>query len=253
MFDNVYLVDDELQLADDSAIAATENDLGVTLPRGYHAFLTTLGHGTYCDQVYVFPPDAIKQRTAELRKTLRDYFFWDRGVNVLAKSQVERSILIARSLDGDELIYCPNSEHGVYVLPRHDDTIYWLSPEFDDPIGWHTNSGSPMPEQPFRYFEPTQGRACIELFTARTDHKMATVASAINASLEDGAPTRSINKEHYQLHFHKAVASRVQLTAAGDSRIGIRIDYNPKHEHSVAACVAQLESEGFYETGRHIT
>ena len=59
MFEDVYLVDDELQIIDDAAIVAAEEQLGMTLPRGYHAYPTVLGRGTYCDQIYVFPPDKI--------------------------------------------------------------------------------------------------------------------------------------------------------------------------------------------------
>jgi hypothetical protein len=254
MFEDVYLVDTQLSLINPTAILDAENKLSVTLPRGYHSFLTTLGHGTFCDQVYVFLPSEIEEKTMELRKTLRDYFFWDRGINVLGKSQIEQSLLIARSLDGDELIYHPDSEHGVYVLPRHDDNIYWLSPDFDDPVEWHADSGSPMPEPPFRYFEPAQARTWIELFTTRTDHQMADVATAINESLISDSEMRSIIEDSYQLHFHQAVGSRVQLsTSYGDDRIRIRIDYNPKHEKAIAACIVQLESDGFYQTGRHAT
>ncbi len=71
--------------------------------------------------------------------------------------------------------------------------------------------------------------------------------------LAGDAETRSIIEDNYELHFHKAVGSRVQLTAAFDGRIGIRIDYNPSHEHLIVACVSQLESEGFHGTGRHAT
>ncbi len=39
MFDDVYLVDDELQLIADAAIVAAEDKLGMKLPIGYHAFL----------------------------------------------------------------------------------------------------------------------------------------------------------------------------------------------------------------------
>lgn len=253
MFEDVYLVDDELQIIDDAAIVAAEEQLGMTLPRGYHAYLTVLGRGTYCDQIYVFPPDKIELETVELRETLRDYFFWDGGIDILPKSLIEQSLLIARSLDGDALIYHPESTYGVYVLPRDDDTIYWLTPEFEDPLAWHSDSGSPMPQPSFRYFEPSRGRCCIELFTARYDHDIKTVANRITAALAGDAETRSIIEDDYELHFHKAVGSRVQLTAAFDGRIGIRIDYNPSHEHAIVACVTQLESDGFYETGRHAT
>ena len=253
MFEDVYLVDNELTLMDDAAITAAENELGITLPRGYRAILTTLGHGTYCDQVYVFLPDKIEQETAAFRDTLSEYFLWDRGTNVLPKSQIAQSLLIARSLDGDELIYHPDSEHGVYVLPRHDDTIYWLSSDFEDPMDWHADTGSPMTKPPFPYFEPAGGRACVELFTARTDQQIADVAIAIRDVLARDLETRSIKEETYELHFHKEVGSRVQLTSAYDGRIGVRIDYNPKYEPILEDCIARLESQGFYEVDRHTT
>lgn len=66
-------------------------------------------------------------------------------------------------------------------------------------------------------FEPAAGRSCIELFTARTDHEIADIASLITRSLAGDTETRSIMEDNFELHFHKAVRSRVQLTAAGDS------------------------------------
>lgn len=250
MFDDVYLVDDELQLVDDAEIWAVEKKLGITLPRGYHAFLTTLGLGTYCDWIDVFPPNEIEQRSAELSTILTDYSNWDRGAHLLSRSQIKRSLHIARSMDGDELIFNPETTHHCYVLPRHDDTIYWLSPEFDDPTDWHAEFGSAMLESAFRYFEPTVGRAYVGLFTARTDLQFADVAERIRAALAGSDETRSIIEESYQIHFHKATCSRVQITDDGSrARKGIRISFNPKHEQAVAKCVALLECDGFYVVG----
>ena len=133
MIDHVYLVDDDLRLIDDAAIVTLERKLDLVLPKGYHHFMTTLGIGTYCDQIFVFPPDAIEKHTAVFRKNLCEHFFWDPGLDVLPRTQIEQSLHIAISLDGDQLIYHPASEHGVYVLPRHDDTIYWLPHDFAEP------------------------------------------------------------------------------------------------------------------------
>ncbi len=106
-----------------------------------------------------------------------------------------------------------------------------------------------MPLPSFQYFEPAVGRSCIELFTARTDDMIADVADVITGALASHSGTRSIIEDTYQLHFHKAVSSRVQLTAAGNGRIGIRIDYNPKNEQTIVACVARLATDGSTKLG----
>ena len=41
---------------------------------------------------------------------------------------------------------------------------------------------------------------CIELFTARYDHDIKTVANKITATLAGDAKTRSIIEDYYELH-----------------------------------------------------
>lgn len=124
MFQNVYLVDDALSLIDIEAIKALEDRLGIPFPDGYRQFLTTLGEGTYCDQLYLLLPGAIERETTCLRKLVSEHFFWERGKAVLTMAEIAVSFNIGRSIDGDEIIYNPNTAHRIYVLPRHDDTIY---------------------------------------------------------------------------------------------------------------------------------
>ena len=82
---------------------------------------------------------------------------------------------------------------------------------------------------------------------------MADIALAVNQALQSDNEFREIVESNCQLLFLKAIGGRVQLTSAADGRIGIRIDYSPKQEASVSSCVFELQSHGFYETGRHAT
>lgn len=72
MYEDVYLVDDNLSLVTLTALNAIEDTLGLTLPSGYKALLTTLGEGTYCFFVRTVSPTEIVARTEELRSNVED-------------------------------------------------------------------------------------------------------------------------------------------------------------------------------------
>ena len=247
----IYLVDDHLTPVPHDAVTALEDRLGITLPQGYRQMVTTLGPGTYCDDIWMFMPDEVEAKTDQLRQSLREYYFWDVGAPILNRAQAEASIRLGYGYNGDEIIFNPDTEHSVYILPRHDETIYWQSPGFDDPIGWHSTSGKARDLPPFRYFEPNIGRAHVALFTARKDHRRSDVAALITKCLGQGQEIRRIAEESSDLVLLKAVGGHAQLTSSwNDSRIGIRISYHQSHQATVQNCVESLIARNFYLTER---
>ena len=250
MFDDVYLVDDQLSLIEPAAIDELETRIGLPVPTGYRQLLTVLGVGTYCDLVTAFRPHDVIEQTESAQERWNAYFFWERGANILTKGQILNSTIIASTIDGDEMILCPESLDYIYVLPRHDDTIYRLDSSFSDPLDWRSDNGPVVTPPPFRYFEPWGDREHIELFTAKTHHKIDDVLNMASDLLAAKGETKRISEPNCDLLFVKAVAGRLQFTTGGDPRIGIRIDYNRTYSAAIENCVAELESRDFYVTGR---
>lgn len=249
MFEDVYLVDDELSLASHEAVTSLEDRLGFALPAGYREFVTRFGNGAYCNQLYVLMPEEVEECTRNLERSLSEFFFWDKATHILSRSQVAKSIQLGHSLDGDEVIFNPDTEYGLYVLPSHDDTIYWMPQLFRDPLDWRAEWGNPLSGFEFRYFEPEHGREHASLLTTRTDLQESQIASAINTSLSPGEEVRQLVGDFFRVLFHRPVGSRVQITWSLDRRIGINIGYNPKSKATVNGCIRELESIGFYRVG----
>jgi hypothetical protein len=51
LFDDVYLVSKKLVTIPEQEITLLEQQLGVVLPPDYHAYMTRLGRGAYCDTI----------------------------------------------------------------------------------------------------------------------------------------------------------------------------------------------------------
>src|SRR4051812_24044802 len=95
----------------DSATAADverlEKKLGVKLPAGYREFMTTLGDGLLSDYVRVYPPKQISKELKEWRKRIKQYWFWDELPVLLKKDRAIESIVIADTIEGDEVVFHP--------------------------------------------------------------------------------------------------------------------------------------------------
>lgn len=247
MYEDVYLVDDNLSLVTLTALNAIEDTLGLTLPSGYKALLTTLGEGTYCFFVRTVSPTEIVARTEELRAMLKTRNFWKRGNSVLSERDMASAIVIADSIDSDFFIYSPSTDHGVYVLPRHDDTIYWVSPDFRRPLEWHSEEGLRRSEPSFRFFEPGGERDAIELFTAKESFEVRSLVSSAVMQLSGGKETRVQFDRNVALLFVKALGARIHFQQApGDRRVGITIVLNPKHRLDINDYLDDLVSNGFF-------
>jgi hypothetical protein len=104
----VKVVGGPLVLATDAGVDALEAKLGGTFPEGYRAYVTTLGEGVLGGTfVRVYPPWRIARELAPWRKRLKKYWFWDRGSAVLTKQRAVQSVIVADTLNGDELLFHP--------------------------------------------------------------------------------------------------------------------------------------------------
>ncbi|MEO0563595.1 MAG: SMI1/KNR4 family protein [Chloroflexota bacterium] len=133
------------------AIAEVEDELGMALPSGYTDLIQAYGIGRYCN---VFEINSLYEiyRDFMLKPTSwRDYY--DTGgydneeiaasKQIISPEALQESIAIAHSIDGDMVIYNPQTPHQIYVLPRHNYVVLKLSASMDDLHLWDADTPRP--------------------------------------------------------------------------------------------------------------
>ena len=157
-FNRIKIIGSSCVLASDSEVKEAEAKLGVTFPIEYHEYITTLGEGNLGCLVQVHPPWRIIAELDRWRDRIRQYWFWDEGAHVLTDEQAEESIVIANTLNGDELIFHPSQPERILVLPRNHDTIFEAGIGLFEAIAWVCGSGKlGEPFEPLE-FEPFDSR-----------------------------------------------------------------------------------------------
>ncbi len=137
------------------AVSGAEVSLGLTFPVGYQEYITTFGAGvlggTY---VRVYPPERIIREYRDLQRRWDEYWFWDDGRDVLTKTEALECIIIADTLDGDEIIFHPSRPDRLLVLPRHSEMVYEAGTDLLSALDWLCSAG--VLTEPFseREFEP---------------------------------------------------------------------------------------------------
>ena len=131
--------------------AVTEGDLealarkyDTELPPGYRDFMERFGPGTYCKVLYVSSPlDAIEQ-TEQVRKHgafTAHAGFWPNFADLASIEDAERLVVLATSMDGDELAFVAGEPERLYVFPRHRNEVDSVGPSFVHALGWFSHSG----------------------------------------------------------------------------------------------------------------
>ncbi|AZZ91826.1 hypothetical protein EUZ85_14240 [Hahella sp. KA22] len=235
MREDIYLVDDRLNLVTEDEIDAAEDRLGINLPQGYRNFLLQFGKGTLCGLIDIPSPDKIIQVSLNCR--------WARGRNILDEAEIIASFEIASTIDADSIIYCPGSERDIYILPRHDDTIYWIDKCFSDPTIWYSDVGVVREKEPFKYFESLVDRSCIEVIFPDDHLASQKVVSSIKATFEESGSVLHRAYKECQLIFVRELSAIIEV---GQARNYIRFDFNPMNESRILSLISSLESEGMF-------
>lgn len=142
-------------------IDAAEAQLGTRLPSGYRDFIARFGEGTLAGYIRVYPPHQILEgdnSVSEWRKRIDEYWFWEDGRDVLTKEKALECIIVADTLDGDELAAHPLDPDRLYVLPRYEETIYVAGDGLIAAIEWLLMSGTLTDPIGDRTFSPFDGR-----------------------------------------------------------------------------------------------
>jgi hypothetical protein len=104
----------------------------------------------------------------EWRKRIDEYWFWDDGKDVLTKPKALECVIVADTMDGDELVSHPSEPDRLYVLPRHEEKIYVVGGGLMPAIEWLLTSGTLTDPIDDRTFEPFDGRAAGRGLTRRS-------------------------------------------------------------------------------------
>jgi hypothetical protein len=143
----------QLTLSTVADVGRLEQRLGLTLPRGYSDYVTTLGDGFLCDLVRVYLPSRIARELKPWRQRIKYFWFWDQSPDILKKEAALQSIVIADTLQGDELLLNPVNDR-LYVLPRNYVRAFEVGRDFLAAVEWLCGSGMLVPKMRKRHFDP---------------------------------------------------------------------------------------------------
>jgi hypothetical protein len=156
---DVKIISKPLVLASPQDVDALEAELWVTLPTGYKEYMTNLGEGIFGGSlVRIYPPWRIRDELASWRRRINKYWFWDEGRKILPKERAAECIVIGDTMSGDELVFHPSRPNTLFVLPRHQESIFVAGSDIFSAVEWMCGSG--QLSEPFaqREFEPFDTR-----------------------------------------------------------------------------------------------
>ena len=146
-------------LGDRSRSGGGETQLWLTFPRGYREYITTLGEGVLGGSfVRVYPPWRILRELSEWRERLREFWFWDKGRKVLPKERALEAVIVADTLNGDELVFHTGKPDHLFVLPHESEKIYEAGTDLLAAVDWMCDSGKLTKRFSERNFEPFDSR-----------------------------------------------------------------------------------------------
>ena len=155
----VTVVGGPLVLATEAEVDALEASLGFPFPAGYREYVTTLGEGVLGGTfVRVYAPWTVEKRLAPWRERIDAYWFWDDGAKLLTKERALESIVLADTLNGDELLFHPDEPGRLLVLPIESEKIFVAGSTLLEAVEWMCSSGKLTRRFAERRFEPFDAR-----------------------------------------------------------------------------------------------
>jgi hypothetical protein len=250
VYEDIYVVTGRLAPATADQVAAAEAVVGTRLPPGYAEFVTRFGDGAVSNWVRVYPPDRVAEEHPGHRGRREEYYFWDEGADVPTREQVAASVLLADTLNGDEVIYHPAEPRGLFALPQDDETIHPIGRTLAEAIDWLCTSGTLTGPIGFKSFEPAADRVQRRFEAAADGPAFEVVRDALLAlGLHDRANDATEGADKCFDLFVREFGGSVTIVEGDSGAIaGVRTDAGaagPKLERVVAA----LRGLGLSEAG----
>lgn len=215
-----YLVQEELKRWTDGDVDAAEAAVGVRLPDGYRQLMTTLGDGVIGGVLRVFSPRALGDEQQSFRELTQEHWFFEEPDEALTRDYALDSIMVADSIDGDQVIFHPGTGR-LHVLPRHDEHTYAVGGDVWDVVAWFQDSGVLWRPHSFRYFEsfvgPTEaanGRGKRTDFGRMTE---AVTSLGLHDAMEDNG--------HERTFFVKAIGGYLGFQDTEDTDVNVHFRY----------------------------
>jgi hypothetical protein len=254
-WDDVYLVTDKLDLISDSSIDELEKRLGVTMPHGYREFMTRLGEGYYCGYVYVVPPDSVESYADKWRSLDNKRFPWQE--DILTPEQVNQSIEIASTLDGDSFAFIPNEPTKIYILPRQNNKIYLAGSNLEAALDWlFTSDVLVSATDDFRYFESEVNRKLIKMvldIKAKTFRELSEFLFGLNLH-QHKYIYEGDDVDFFEL-FIKPIQGRLGVIVIPEHEIQLIINFDADEENNpiLLTLLDKLKIFGFQLTEKNTT
>jgi hypothetical protein len=141
-----------------SEVMDAERLLGTRFPGGYSEYVTTFGGGTLGGQfIRVYTPAEILRGSNSVdiwHARLAEYWFWEPGAHILSKQKALESIIIADTVNGDEICFHPSDLERIYVLPRDSESIFVAGRNLWETLEWLCSSGIIVGRFSERFFDP---------------------------------------------------------------------------------------------------
>jgi hypothetical protein len=244
-FNDVYLVNDELQLLTDAEVDEALEFLD-PLPPGYREYLTTLGRGEYCDFLCVWTPSQIRESLAEERSYFSEHFPVEFAKYPYPDRDYSACVPIASTKDGDYIVVWPDAPYELIGLPRQDIECYRLPLGFADLLNWELYIGQPRDyvfQPPFRFFEPSRVDFVWYELDGTKQLTLARVTDALTNELAS-EELRRIDDEGIVILFPRAIHGRIQIVGDMNCGVSIQIHGASKRREKMTSIVAKLQQMG---------
>ena len=191
---------------------AAATALATRLPQDYVDLVERYGQGTTCGYVRVHVPAELVTRTQEWRERVTEYWFWSsEGTEVTPEALQTRGVVVADTIDGDELCFLAGEPERCFVLPRHSDDVVALDGGLTAALAWVAEQfETPLPST----FESWTGRRNLESWNASGDGA-AVGRDLLALGMHDRADT---DDDHLQL-LVPAIGGVLNVVSGGGARV----------------------------------
>jgi hypothetical protein len=153
------IVSQPLRAVDSMDIDKLETELWIKLPEGYADYMTTLGVGLLSGFVRVYSPRQIRDGLLDWRRRIARYWFWDESEDVLPKERAVECVIIADTINGDELVFHPQRPGTLFVMPIDGGAAVTIEGDLLAAVDWMCSSGELVEPIEEREFAPLESDA----------------------------------------------------------------------------------------------
>ena len=196
-------------MVDLAELKSLEDRLKVKLPDDYCEFLIKFGAGEFCGWLSHFNSSDLFEGQKSYQNLVREFYLWDTKTSALSKQEVIEATWLARSIDGDEIVFHPSKSPGLFLLPRNLETILPIGSSWGQVLDFFAYSGVIFKKSEFPWFCTFKDRCRIHLVKdEEIDHNEAE-----QLVLNTFGPSRKVQDEscEFTCFFCPAISGYVHV------------------------------------------